>query len=369
VSIRVLEVLATLKPAGAERIAVTLACELDKARFETAMLSLYDPIPGGLEPLLAEAGVPVRHLGKRRGFDPRMFGRLLRVLREWRPHIVHTHSYVQRYTFPAALVAPVRCMVHTVHNLAQREVDRPGRLLHRLAFRLGVTPVAIAGPVRQSMREEYGLDPVLIPNGIDVSRYSRPEARQAWRAAHGFRAGDVLIASVARLEPQKNPLGLIEAFARAFAARSDVHLLLAGDGSLAAQSRSLAERLGAARTVHFLGARSDVPELLSASDLFVLASLWEGSPLAVMEAMAAGLPVAATAVGGVPELVADRQTGRLVPPGDVTALSHSLADLAVDPVARRQLGEAAAEHAMRFDARFMVASYAALFEKLVGERS
>src|SRR5207247_294749 len=112
--IRVLEVLATLKRAGAERTAVTLAGGLDRGRFETDVVSLYDAFPGGFEPELAAAGIPVHHLGKRRGFDARVYPRLRRVMRSFRPAIVHTHSYVLRYAWPVS-TAPV---VHTVHNLA-----------------------------------------------------------------------------------------------------------------------------------------------------------------------------------------------------------------------------------------------------------
>ena len=106
-SIRVLEVLATLKRAGAERVAVELARGLDRTRFETAVVSLYDPFPGGLEPLLEEAGIRTWHLHKSKGFDPRMWPRLARAVREFRPDILHTHSYVLRYAAPVARPAAI----------------------------------------------------------------------------------------------------------------------------------------------------------------------------------------------------------------------------------------------------------------------
>ena len=367
--IRVLEVLASLRRAGAEQVAVALARGLDPQRFETAVVSLYDAFPDGLEAALEERAIPVWHLGKRPGADVRMYPRLRDVFHRFRPAVVHTHSYVLRYTWPAAWFLGA-VTVHTVHNLARQEVDRAGRWLHRAAFRCGVVPVAVSSEVARSFREFYGFEPAAtIPNGIDTGALFRPQARQAWRCAHGFSAQDLLAVSVARLEPQKSPLDLLEAFTRALGPDPRWHLLLAGDGSLREAVRDAAARAGMAARVHLLGVRRDVPELLAAADLFALASRWEGHPIAVMEAMAAGLPVAATAVGGVPELVEDGASGLLAPAGDPAKLSAALAALARDPALRRRLGEAARRRAAEFGAETMVARYAALFERIAGGRA
>ncbi len=343
--IRVLEILATLKRAGAEHVATALACRLDRDRFETAVVSLFDAFPGGLEPVLAEHGVPVWHLGKRRGLDLRIYPRLARIFAEFAPQVIHTHSYVMRYALPAAM-GKRAAIVHTVHNMAGSEVEWLGRMIHRVGFRWGVVPVAVADEVARSVRAVYGIEPAAtIPNGIDTGRFHRPGARGPWRQANGFAEEDVLVVSVARLDPQKEPVRLIEAFA-AFAT-GDAHgrLLMAGDGALRDEARSRAEALGIAGRVHFLGVRSDVADLLAAADVFALASSWEGHPISVMEAMAAGLPVVATAVGGVPELVDDGVTGLLVPAGDSRALAAALASLVTDAGRRREFGRAARERA------------------------
>ncbi|MGO9095331.1 MAG: glycosyltransferase [Bryobacteraceae bacterium] len=356
-SIRVLEVVPTLKRAGAENVVAALAGRLDRGRFELGVASLYGRFTQGLE-----LDVPVWYLGKRRGLDVRMVPRLAAVMREFRPEVVHTHSYVLRYTLPAAWMARPRAMVHTVHNMAEREADRLGRAIQGWAWRRGVMAVAIGEEVARSFRTVYGRDPArTIPNGVDTVAFYRTEARENWRSAEGFGADEVLIASVGRLEPQKNPLGLIEAFARVPVGR----LVMAGEGSLVEAARQRAEQLGAVERVRFLGVRTDVAELLSACDIFALASDWEGCPLAVMEAMAAGLPVVATAVGGVPELVEDGVTGILAPRGDLRALKSALEALAGNQVRRLEMGEAARERAKRFEASAMVESYAALFEEMV----
>jgi glycosyltransferase involved in cell wall biosynthesis len=140
-----------------------------------------------------------------------------------------------------------------------------------------------------------------------------------------------------------------------------MHLAMAGEGRLLEASRALAGQLDA--RVSFLGLMQRVPEMLAACDIFALASHWEGAPMAAIEAMAAGLPVVATAVGGVPDLVVDGATGLLTPPGDDAALAAALAALADDPEKRRRFGSAAGLRAVRFDVSTMVESYAALFEE------
>lgn len=361
--IRVLEVIPTLKRAGAENMVASLARLLERDRFETDVVSLYNAFPNGLEPVLERAGIRVRHLGKRTGFDPRMYPRLSEVRDDFRPHLVHTHSYVLRYTLPV-FARRGMAMVHTIHNVADREADWLGRAIHRYAFRHGVTPVAIAGEVARSVRAVYGLEPETIANGIDTKAFERPGARSRWRKANGFAPDDALIVSAARMEPQKNPLALIEAFATAVSAEPSCRLLMAGAGTLLEAARERSAQLGIAGAVHFLGVREDVPELLNACDVFALASDWEGHPLSIMEAMAAGLPVVATAVGGVPEIVASGITGLLVSRGDVAALAEALLWLVRNPEQRAEMGAAARAESARFDSAAMAAAYADLFDRL-----
>jgi glycosyltransferase involved in cell wall biosynthesis len=244
-------------------------------------------------------------------------------------------------------------------------VDAWGRAIHRLAFRAGVRPVAVSGVVARSFCAVYGFEPAaVIPNGVAATGAIEPGARDAWRMAHGFASDDLVVAYVGRFDPQKNPLGLIAAFARASASRPAMRLAMAGEGNLLEASRALAGQLGA--RVSFLGLLERVPEMLSACDLFALASHWEGAPMAVIEAMATGLPVVATAVGGVPELVVDGETGLLTPPDDAQALAAALAALADDGEKRRRFAAAAGLRAARFDVGAMVESYAAFFEESAG---
>ncbi|MDQ2949413.1 MAG: glycosyltransferase [Acidobacteriota bacterium] len=365
--LRVVHVVPDLVPYGLENMLSHLVCSLDRTRFEPAVISLYGPREEGLENTLRNAGVRVFHLDKRRGLDPRMFGRLYKLFRALQPEIVHSHNYVLRYTLPAAMLARVPVMAHTIHNMAQEEVDRLGRWLQWLAFRGPVHPVAIGQELATSFRQVYGsAELTIIPNGIPVEAFTRETSTRAcWRKREGFTETDVLYVCVARFFRQKNHATLIHAFANGPARNPHCKLLLAGDGDLRKDIELQGRRLGIDSQIRFLGRRSDVAEILSAADVFVLASLWEGNPLSVMEAMASGLPVIATTVGAVPELVENGVHGWLVPPGDSPALTEAMLRM-IDPEKRRRMGGAAALRAKeKFDYRLMVQAYEALYERLI----
>ena len=363
--IKVLHILPDFGPGGAQRMAVHLMLALNQERFEAEAVSLFDPTGTDLDESLAENGVPVHYLGKRRGPDPRMLVKISSILRHFRPHVVHTHQYVLRYVLPPALLYRVPAVVHTLHNPAEKEVDRVGRLVHRVAFKSGVTPVAIAQEVAESVSHVYGTDGFpLIPNGIPVEGYGRPAVdRETWREREGFDPEDTLFVSVARLDPQKNHMLLLESFAQEAALNSRAYLLLVGTGKLRSELEKRAHVLGVQDRVHFLGVRADIPEILGAVDAFVLSSDWEGNPLCVMEAMAAGRVVVSTAVGGVPELVEDGRTGLLVPKGDAEALFRAMRYLMERPESRRTMEEASAAKAVKqFGVDVMARSYEELYE-------
>ena len=353
-------------------MAVDLARTLDRQQFQTGVISLFDPRGTKLNEILTQNGIPVWYLGKRRGFDPRTFVRLARVLERFRPHVVHTHLYVLRYSLAYMLGRRIPAMVHTVHNLAEREVeDWSGRLIHRVAFRQGVIPVAIAEKVAHSLRCLYGIDGVpLIPNGIPVADFRQPSIdRREWRRREGFAPTDVLFVCVAGLRVQKNHALLLESFAWSPASDPRAHLLFVGGGKLMPNIEKQVKAMGLGERVHLLGPRSDVPEVLNAADVFVLSSDWEGNPLSVMEAMAAGKPVVCTAVGGVPELVEDGRCGLLVPPRDAEALAGAMSYTLENPETRTSMGNSAARRAVEhFDLKVMAEAYEDLYRAALGPR-
>ena len=365
--LRVLHVLPTFYVGGAEQMAAHLMAGLAES-WEVAGVSLCAATDSPLEHRLRDAGVSLWHLSKHPGFDPHMFPGLDRVFRAVRPHVVHTHMSVLRYALPGILRQRVPVVVHTLHNLAEHETDIFGQFVHWFAFRGRVLPIAISHKVAASVRRRYRLEcHAIVPNAIPVDKYRGSAAdRIRWRAKEGFAPDAFLYTCVGRLEPQKNPKLLLEAF-RAIN-HPNAHLILMGQGSLRPELESYIRQHQLESRVHLLGKRGDVARCLGASDVFVLSSDWEGNPLAVMEAMAAGLPVACTGVGGVPELVETGRHGIVVPPGDAAALADAMRVLMSDPNQRAAMGAAALARAREaFDVPQMVRGYDAVYRTALAE--
>lgn len=363
---KILHILPNFGLGGAEQLVVDLMEATDKERFEVAAVSLYPESGTILEKEIREKELQVYFLNKHRGLDLRMIPQLYRLFRIFRPDVVHTHLYALRYTLLPTLFCRIPVRVHTVHNVAQKEVDRVGKLVHWIAFRLGkVVPVSISREVANTVRAVYGrgIHTPVIYNGIPTKWFVSSAGQDNTK-----KEKDVVLLHVGRFAPQKNHLFLIEAFALAAKEHPTMQLWLVGDGPLRPAVEKAVVEVRLEGKVSFLGIRDDVPKLLAASDVLVLSSDYEGVPLTVLEAMAAGKPVIATAVGGVPELVEDEVTGILVPPRNPEALARGILRLARDPDLRQRMGKAAQERALaRFDISRTAREYEALYLKLLKE--
>lgn len=362
--IRILHVIHDLGFGGAQRLLTDLALNIDPQRYSASVASLYSSQTAPYEEELRKRNIRVFHLAKHVGLDVGTILRLGSVLRDARTDIVHTHCHALRYVLPHILVGNVRVAVHTVHNLAAKDAGRP-RWLTTLAYRAGVVPVAIGQDVAASLNEVFGIaNPSLIRNGIDVQRFVAPSGtRETTRIALGLQQ-ELTFICTASLIPKKGHSVLLDAFALVIEKVPSAKLLLAGTGESQALLKARVSTLGLRDAVRFLGARSDVPDLLAAADVFVLSSLWEGMPLSVMEAMAAGKPVICTAVSGSSEIVQDGVNGRLVPSGDRLRLADAMIEMAA-PGKRALFGRRAAETAStQFSHETMIRAYEALYEEV-----
>lgn len=366
--LRVMHVIAAYGEGGAARVALNIVTHLDRDAFEVHVVCMRDVPPTDyVREILDGTGITSHIIGKRPGFDPRAVRALDRVVRAVRPRIVHSHGSPYRYVLPVTVVRGGVHHVHTLHSLAATEASATTRRINRVAFRRWVTPVSIANAVSKSMVAEYGIhDFPVIHNGIPVERFQRPTVdRSTWRSRHGFGDDDILVVCVAMLRPEKDHALLVESCAQL--ASSQLHLVLVGSGPLAGAIEAQAERLGFGAHVHLLGERGDVPEILGASDVFALSSWYEGNPLSIQEAMAAGLPVVATAVGGTTEILGDGVEGVLVPTRNASAFTEALARLLGDAGLRARMGAAAAARARaEFSAARMANEYADLYRRLAG---
>jgi glycosyltransferase involved in cell wall biosynthesis len=243
------------------------------------------------------------------------------------------------------------------------------RLLIAAAGRWAARVVAVSGAVRDAWTAA-GLSPervVVVPNGVDLAEgRAAPGAaeRRAVRRELGVAEGTPLVATVSVLRPGKGLEVLVAAAPAVLAAHPRARFAVVGDGPARPELEARTAAGGVGEALAWTGFRRDVPALLAAADLFVLPSLDDAFPTAILEAMAAGLPVVATRAGGIPEIVDDGATGLLVPPGDAAALARAVSALLADPAARRALGEAGRRRAGE---RFSTAAWLGRLQRVYGE--
>jgi glycosyltransferase involved in cell wall biosynthesis len=364
---RVLIVITLAEVGGAQKYVAQLLPALAE-RFDVAVAA------GGRGPLLdasKAAGVrflPLRNL--RRPVNPLRdllaLVELISLMRRERPDVVHTNSSKAGVLGRlAALAARVPIRIFTVHGWAFRAHSGPASWAYlwadRLAGRWTTVTICVAEHERSTgiaartcLRDRT----VVIPNAVDVAAAPMADAK----------GGIPRLVTVGRLKAPKDYVTLTRAFAAL--PSGSFEALIVGDGPDRLMVEAELARLGVGNAVRLLGERTDVPELLAGSDVFVLSSASEGLPLSVEEAMAAGLPVVASAVGGVPELVVDGETGYLVPPGEAERLAEALESLLDDPALRRRMGRSGRSRAEAlFDLRAFRRAHLELYRRQLAERA
>ena len=361
-------VITDLDVGGAERALVSLAVRLDRSRWQPMVFCLGQP--GQLVEVLRHANVPCECLGVHRRNPVQAVARLARSLRRLRPRLVQ--SFMFHANLAARLAAPWAGRPWVVGGLRVAEHHQRWHLvLDRLTSSLAVGSVCVSPGVLRFSREIARLNPArltVIPNGIDTASFDGVHA--VLRAALGIPENAHFALSVGRLDHQKGLPNLLDAAEQVIVQRPDWHLALVGDGPRRDWLlRQLSDRAPLNSNVHWLGRRDDVPNLLKSADILVHASLWEGMPNSVLEAMAAGLPVVGTAVEGTEDLVVPGQTGWLVPPHDVSALYHALLEAMDASENLRCYGEAGRLRAQReFSLETTVALYEHLWAGILGYR-
>jgi glycosyltransferase involved in cell wall biosynthesis len=366
---RVLILINSLGPYGAENFVLSHVRHADRPRFDVRVCQL-----GGdesLAPAIRAAGAEVVNLGERRRFDPRALARLLRLVRRERVDVLQTHvgyaSVVGRLVGRLARVPVIVSTEQTVRD--DRDYSPWLRRAMALTHPLVHGHVYISDAVRRSFGDAS--DAPIISNGIDgrALAAAAPGARDAVRRELGVAGDEIAIVNVARLHSRKGQIFAIDALARVRREHPRASLWLVGAGPDEAALRARAAERGVADAVHLLGQRLDVHRLLGGFDLYVHPALVEGLGIAVLEAMAAGLPVVASAVGGIPEYVRDGDTGWLVPPGELDALAARLGAAVADGDARRAVAARGQAHILaEHDIRASVAAYEALYTRLLQRR-
>jgi sugar transferase (PEP-CTERM/EpsH1 system associated) len=356
-SIRVAHLVNHLDVGGLENVVFNLVRFADRSRIQPSVICLHGK--GTLAPRVEKLGIEVKTLNGTGVSRLRLMGRLIRQLRRDGINVLHTHNPMPHLLgAPAALAARVPVLVHTKHG-RNRPSNRRLVRLNRMASWLSNKIVGVSRDSIDVARNVERVSPgklELIHNGIDL---------EAFRPAHTPRDAAAAI-HVARLNPIKDQPTLLQAVRRVADSMPNFRLQIVGDGAERARLEEISRQLQLQDHVYFLGERSDVSELLARAGLFVLSSVSEGLSLTLLEAMAGGLPVVATNVGGNAEVVVEGETGLLTPPRSPELLAEAMLALMRDPNRAKRMGEAGRRRVEReFDARQVARRYESLYARLL----
>lgn len=385
----VMQLTRNLEIGGAQETVRTLAKYLPRTGCPTVVCTFGD---GPLRQEIERLGVPVELLpGRRHGivalpwFIIEMVHRrrdLLEVLAKHGAGVVQTQGLGTLDFLAMTLriggrtqvwwtIQNSNFMVRGEHVLRHKWLVGPKRAAHRWLYRIGARIVngviAVSDETARSFCEAIGdvADKItVVANAVDVESYPAEADREEVRVRLGFGSGEHLMTMVGTFKRQKGHRYLVEAATSVVRRWPDLHILLVGGGDLAPEIETQVNAAGLSNRVHLLGSRRDVPEILAASDSFVLPSLWEGLPVALVEAMASGLPVIATSVSGTEQVMVEGVTGLLVAPGDAGALADAMIELLSDPAGAATMAAAGRERvAALFSAQGQAERLTALFRQ------
>lgn len=375
--LRVCLIVPKLQIGGAEDQVLYLLEHLDRSRFAVSLCCLVH----GDREMEEIAGLHAESLfvlGFRWRLFPVAFVRLVRFLRWGRFDVLHCHlPLADMIGRMAGRIARVPVLVTTEHG---KHLWKPWwhLLLERMVGRFTDLRICVSQDIAEIRRRREGTPAeklVCIPNAVDPAAFRKARrGRAAVMADFGWDAADPLVLSVGRLVVAKDYPTLVEAVSLLRERVPDARCCIAGEGDCRGEITDAIERFGAGGRVTLAGARRDIADLLAAADVFVLSSIREGLPVSLLEAMAAGTAIVATAVGGIPDAIADGESGLIVQPGDAKILADALARCLADSGLRKRLGEAASREVER---RFSVAMtverigtlYRGIFERKVRARA
>jgi glycosyltransferase involved in cell wall biosynthesis len=353
---------------GIETLVLEMCRKLDGTKYQPSVCSFQKN--GTLQKEFERAGIPVHVVEKTDGIRLSFVPRLIKLFKMISPDIIHVHGNPGNWMYTAIAARLCRIPVIYTQHLIFRDRnpfwDRTGeRLLSKITNRI----VTVSECLADYMVKQEGVAPgkiTVIRNGIDYTVFEKTVDVGKKRAELGLSDSDIVAGIIARLFPAKDHATLIDAFKIVVRKVPSAKLLIVGDGPLRNELEEKVRSLGLTANIRFLGNRRDIPELLKSFDIFVLSSILEGLPIALLEAMASRVPVVSTDVDGNGEVVTQGETGIIVPPRDPGALAAAITELLTDRAKAKQMGENGIHRIhSHFTFEKMIGEYVALYDTLV----
>jgi len=367
--VKVTQIIHSLNPGGLENGIINLVNNMDDFKFENTVCCLTQ---GGDFEKRLNKNIKVSKMFKKPGNDYQLYIKLIKYLKEIKPTIVHTRNWAGMDGIIAAKMARVPIIIHGEHGFEIADLisqNRKRKFIRKLVLSTMVDKiVTVSKNLKNRLINEIKIKPekiIHIPNGVDTNKFNIYR-KEFTRKKFGFKKEDFIIGIVARLDPIKNHKTLFFAFKEIVKNYPQVKLIIVGDGPLREELKEKSYQLGIKNKVIFMGERDNVSEILKTFDIFVLPSLNEGMSNTILEAMATGIPVIASNVGGNPELVIDGRTGFLFSPNDVESLVQKIKTYILHPELKQKHGYNARKRVEeKFSLDQMVRRYEELYVELV----
>jgi len=353
---KTIAVLSTLGVGGAENMVVQLLTKIDRSKYKPVVVTIDSPSGSPFEDILKRNSIEIIYLNHIGSPNVKSMIAMWRTLDRIEPQIVHSNLHMCIHAVPWILFHNVK-LIHTIHSKPCFEFSKRIRLVMNFMYKIKkAVPVAISDIIAQEVAKLYSLNEKkieIIFNPVDTNKFMNHQTKKI--------SNIVNFITVGRLNPVKNQQMLIRAMAELYKVMPSIYLTIVGGGELQNKLQELSVQLKLSDVINFTGNINNVPEKLSYADIFVLTSHYEGLPMSILEAMAMGLPIIATNVGGVPDIVSTN--GILIEEGNIDELVDAMEKLACDIKLRQSMGIVSRREAEKYDIGDIVMKYQDLYEK------
>lgn len=355
--IKVFHIIPDLGVGGAEKLVLDLCKNIDKNKFDVKVISLFKRTNSIYDNQAEKEGIDIIYLDKKKGIDLSILYKLMSLFKKHKPDVINTHLYVMSYVLPAAIFTGRKKIVHTVHNVAEKELRDSVKKVMKIAYRyFNVKPIAISNMIKESIESEYKISKKNIKciyNGVDTTIFSGENININ---------NNINLISVGRFTKQKNHKMMVEAFSEALKENNNLKLILVGDGLLREETEKLVRRKEICNKVEFRGLKSNICEELKRAHIYISSSLWEGLPITILEAMSCGLPILCTDVGGNKDVV--KENGILVENNNCEQLTDAILELANDLEKINTMGALSTKFSKAYDIKNTAKEYENLYNSL-----